>query len=756
MRRLGGLVPVLTKLRCASTDDGRRAPSDDSKTKIDKTIDRLRYVFAKHVKAGKRMDQLLTPANTSAPPADEVTTLAKVALDCLAQHAEQVLATTSPAVVGKSRTYLATTTVDTLLLLAYSSLIVDDRSTAAPCLTFLERCLPIIGFSPSAILALDLHYSIRTLTSAFYNIGGTLFNAGRPEVASKFVQRACDLSAQVLDQARTDGLLRATGQADHIELSLDFEKLQLADGDEGKEEKELRDALQDFERLTSRRWELLATTQYAIGDKKVCRAGDIRCAGADEEPLPQAAFDAYVAAVHSQPPSVLASLATASSQRPLSDLLSTHIPLYKQIERLTRLGTFDLLIQPALVALGAHPSLAPTPSRDVRGILLEMQLAVLEAQAESQEGRAAAAALLDQLLGLYDADKTPIRRARVLVKKLQLSCGGHEKDSETSVRALADEIAGLCAKEVRKLIQSRNRRRLISVSVLMQDFQDDASLRPFASQYIALSHLFLAFRLQAVRTASAETSDAVAFKARQALHTLRSMLEGTSTHAAKRPSTSPRLSRQTAASSPAKPASPPEPTPAPARRRPTRTGAATATPARSRLGRSQRGAATASTSPQLTPPRRTSATMDLRESTRTPAPKQRLASSGVVKAVCLDDVDSVFKSFGEHRFTDQQSLSFSLSLMQIRWLPCSASWGNLCSRSATSSFCGSSQMSSRRETAVRLMVYLFLKRRSLLLRNSLRGHVRRPRTGIHSSRQVDPSGARPGTSGKSRTRSRQR
>ncbi|BGP62219.1 separin protein [Rhodotorula toruloides] len=601
MRRLSGLLPVLTKLRCGTTAEGGRAPSNDSKSKIDKTVDRLRYVFAKHVKSGKRMDQLLTPATVAAPPADEVTGLARVALDRFAHHAEQILA--ANAVEGKNRSYLAATTVDTLLLLAYSALIVDDRSTASPCLAFLERCLPLVGFSPSTTLALDLHYSVRTLTSAFYNIGGTLFNAGRPELAVNFVQRACDLSAKVLDQARRDGPLPSSSGYDHDELSSQLDKLKLDSGENGKEEKELREALQDFERLMSRPWELLAMTRYAMGDKR-------------------AAYDAYVAAVHAQPSAVLATIATAAGQQPLSEILSTHHSLYKQVERLTRLGAFDLLLQPALIPLGSTPTLLPTSSQDVRGVLLEMQLAVLEAQTESQEGRAAAAALLEQLLAIYHADETPVRRARVLVKSLQQSCAGWQQDSEAHARALADEIADLCGKE---------------------DLQEDGALRPFAAQYNALSHLYLAFRLQAIRTASADTSDAIASEARQALQLLHGVLDSDSKCATHRPSTSPLLPRQ-AAASPAKPASPPQPTPAPIRRRPARIAASAATPARSRLGRSGRGAAPASTSPQVTPPRRTSVAADLRESTRTPAPK-KLVPRGVDNVVGFDGADSVFKSF---------------------------------------------------------------------------------------------------------------
>ncbi|GEM07556.1 cysteine peptidase C50 [Rhodotorula toruloides] len=430
LRRLGGLLPVLTRLRCASTRGGAGAPSSDSITKIDKTVDRLRYVLAKHVKAGKRMDQLLTPANTAAPPVDEITTHAKVALDQLAHHTEQVL--TANAVEGQSRSYLAATTVDTLLLLAYSSLVVDDRFTAKPCFALLERCLPVVGFSRSTTLALHLHYSIRSLTSAFYNIGGTLFNAGWPERAVNFVQRACQLSARVLDEARSEGLLPASRGGAHDDLLSQLDKLKLDAGDEGKEEKELREALQDFERSMSRRWELLAMTQYAVGDKK-------------------AAYDAYVATVRSQPSAVLAPLAAAASQHPLSEICSTYYSLYKHVERLTRLGTSDLLLQPALVPLDSVPYLSPTASRDVRGVLLEMQLAVLEAQTESHEGRAAAAAILEQLLALYDADETPIRRARILTKKLQQSGFDCQKVLEAPLRALANETAELCAKEVRRL-----------------------------------------------------------------------------------------------------------------------------------------------------------------------------------------------------------------------------------------------------------------------------------------------------------------
>lgn len=88
-----------------------------------------------------------------------------------------------------------------------------------------------------------------------------------------------------------------------------------------------------------------------------------------------------------------------------------------------------------------------------------MQVAALEPYSERDEARRAILALVEALEGMYDADEYPMRRARVLLRKLQASAmGGHAAKPE-EVAMLADEIKQLCEREVRVLIWFLSARR---------------------------------------------------------------------------------------------------------------------------------------------------------------------------------------------------------------------------------------------------------------------------------------------------------
>jgi separase len=116
-----------------------------------------------------------------------------------------------------------------------------------------------------------MHYSIRALSSAYYNLGGMLYNAGVPENALAFAQRACDLGDAALESARTRDRIESRPS----ELVESMGALAIKDGEsespssKDEERKQERDAVTDLERLMSRRWNLLALTQRALGDKRV-------------------------------------------------------------------------------------------------------------------------------------------------------------------------------------------------------------------------------------------------------------------------------------------------------------------------------------------------------------------------------------------------------------------------------------------------------------------------------------------------------
>ncbi|GAA5940472.1 hypothetical protein JCM1841_001027 [Sporobolomyces salmonicolor] len=496
LRRVLGCLTVLTRLRCLPSSE---VPTE-AKFKLDKTLDALRHVLARHLRSGgvdgppKRPDQLLTPSGSFKPvepdPSKrEIGDLARECLDKLAGHVEHIaLEGQGGEAEEKERERLDNLTasaVDTLVLLAYDRLIIDDRTTYTPCFALLSRALPLVR--RHGVLALSLHYSIRTLASTLYNIGGTLFNVQKPEAAVRFVQRACDLGNEALVRAReeegegkgADGLME---QMERLKLDHAVKEDQKRD----KDTEERKEAVRDLERLMARRWELLAVAQHAIGEKK-------------------AAYDAYVSAVLAQPVSILDSLSQDASKTPLSKLLDMHAPLYKLIQRLTRIATFDLLLPPSQISLSysLSPPSGPTPSPAVRGVLLELQLAALDLTSEKLESQRAASAVLDALEDVYRAQDFPMRRARVLIRRMQQQCTGGEVARDLKAAATAVEIDALCSQE---------------------DLGQDAALRSFQAQYLALSHLHLAFHAHYAQLSF--SSESVSTEAHQALSILRKTLDG--------------------------------------------------------------------------------------------------------------------------------------------------------------------------------------------------------------------------------------
>jgi hypothetical protein len=85
-------------------------------------------------------------------------------------------------------------------------------------------------------------------------------------------------------------------------------------------------------------------------------------------------------------------------------------PLFKCIDRYTRVGVLELLLPPNEVSLVQH--LAGF-SEDVVALGLECQLAALERSSHKPEAVAFSRVGLDRLLTLYD-DRKPVERARLV------------------------------------------------------------------------------------------------------------------------------------------------------------------------------------------------------------------------------------------------------------------------------------------------------------------------------------------------------
>ncbi|GAA5968747.1 hypothetical protein JCM11641_000719 [Rhodosporidiobolus odoratus] len=680
LRALCGLIPSLTPLRLSQTP----VLPTEAQEKLDKALDRARYSFSKHLKRGKRAEQLLVPAGSTAASLPDIEYAVRKALAGFVGHSRQMVEAlrredrqeeADGQARAKARRDLATTTVDSLLLLAYSTTVVDDRDSLAVAFHCLEQAVPLISPSNSSSqpptadtlpLDLDLHYSIRTLASAYYNIGGTLFNSGLAGEAGRFVTRACEITASALSAARNSGLLSAGAEGEHDGLAEKLGEMALEDGGaEGKKEMEKREALRDLERLMGRRWELRALAAHAVGDKK-------------------AACEAYLSSALSQPPSIYAALTSSGFSSSLSDILIAHAPLYKLLQRSTRLAIFDLLLPAASLPLTCS-QLATSVPPAVCGIMLEMQLSTLESCGDKPEVRQAALAMLDEAQKVYTREKFPIRRARILLRRLEIASTGFGASRGLEPQSVAAEIEALCASD-------------LSATA-------DAALAPFCPQLLSLSHLFLAFlafHAHAVSSStsapssattsapSSATSEAIAFQARPALDILQRAMEGDLPSSPTAPPPAPgsgrkptpkaaldgKMTRTVSFQSPTKLRSPPtaalaRPGPAPpptTRTRRTTTRAAAPPPlasaaARAAPTRRTTRAAPAFVTGQVTPPRRKRGEVKL-DNLSAPAVEEKAGQEKVTiapktpvkqgagasmdggrKEVKLDDVEKVYNLF---------------------------------------------------------------------------------------------------------------
>lgn len=135
--------------------------------------------------------------------------------------------------------------VDSLLLLVHFTLAIDDRLSYTPVFDYLERGISLAGisFAKDGSISLDQLaqlYPLRSLVSTLYNIGGTLYNASRPESAIRFLQRSCTIGHAILGIDRS----RWT---DAAEIGM----------------------IGDLNKHMPKRWELLALSYHATSDKRV-------------------------------------------------------------------------------------------------------------------------------------------------------------------------------------------------------------------------------------------------------------------------------------------------------------------------------------------------------------------------------------------------------------------------------------------------------------------------------------------------------
>lgn len=85
--------------------------------------------------------------------------------------------------------------------------------------------------------------------------------------------------------------------------------------------------------------------------------------------------------------------------------------MFKLVQRATKLGTFDLLLPGHSVSFQST-MFKKGMDKEVQAMLLEMQLAALDASLDKKETSAVVESLVGDLLELYSEAEYPIRRAR--------------------------------------------------------------------------------------------------------------------------------------------------------------------------------------------------------------------------------------------------------------------------------------------------------------------------------------------------------
>ncbi|KAH9945510.1 peptidase family C50-domain-containing protein [Amylocystis lapponica] len=351
--------------------------------------------------------------------------------------------------------------LDTLLVLARTGLVISLPDSYTDAFDLLARAATLVKAGPADC--------VRCVSGAFYNVAGALYQAGRVAYAVRFLHEACVLGGQALD-AR--GLESGAGEGKNAE------------------------AWRMLDEQLFRRWELLGVCQSKTGDRKL-------------------AYDALVEGVRAFPcvRMGVVQLVRTSALAGVFTVSTALTQLGGILDRATYLGVCELLRAPP--ELSARIWLEGVRLDDPAGDCMEgtqtwkcVVGALLERQAESLAGsrwkpgvRAVVRHLLGDALVVYVPTERPLRRARVLVRRLELAYhAGLEADDLDPVE-IGDEVQALLSAE---------------------DASYDAGLVQFRQEYLASLHLWLA--LHAHRQGHVQPSSLILSHAEEACKILKAML----------------------------------------------------------------------------------------------------------------------------------------------------------------------------------------------------------------------------------------
>lgn len=296
--------------------------------------------------------------------------------------------------------------------------------TYADCFDALSRAVSVLANVESKTSDhLALANYLRCVSGAFHNIAGTLYQANHYAHAIRFLDQSCELGEKAL---------RVYRSADKIVPS------------EGADDswKDKEEAWSQLEEQMYRRWEILGVCHSKIGDRKF-------------------AYESFANAIKAFP-FFSAAFLDCTSNSSSSAAFETS-PTVKYIggiiERMTYTGICDLRLDPSAVSLKTYqiPEGVSSPDKShdrdtmrsaIVGILLEKQVEALEGCRWKDYAREAMHHFLNDALEAYHTGKTPIRRARILLKILELS----QSNSEGTLSAVDYDDVG---EEVDTLLSSK-------------------------------------------------------------------------------------------------------------------------------------------------------------------------------------------------------------------------------------------------------------------------------------------------------------
>ncbi|TBU21185.1 hypothetical protein BD311DRAFT_835203 [Dichomitus squalens] len=343
-----------------------------------------------------------------------------------------------------------TPALESLFTLARTSFALNNPDTYTVAHSHLARAAALLSDPPasSSVSQLALASYIRCVAGVYHYLAGQLHQSGRYDHTVRLADEGCRLGQRALQMyhaAKNDA-----------STDVDSES-------KGKEE-----AWKLLEEQLYRRWELLAVCHAKPGDRKSAYKAFLNSASAF--PFTQ---HKLVELARTTPSTVLFEVSPALKQ------------LGALVDRVTYIASCELFQGPeAVSALFWFAIGSSTLSKDdvdcVLGAILERQISSLEESKWKQGVQSVLRRLIEDALEVYTAEQRPVRRARVLLKRLELSYHSGLTSTEQN------EDATQYHEEAQSLLSR-------------QDFALDGALAQYSSEFSASLHLWLAVHAHRTR-----------------------------------------------------------------------------------------------------------------------------------------------------------------------------------------------------------------------------------------------------------------